>query len=60
MASSLWYHNHVNLAALWRWLEERGETPTDGPAYFMEKPWKWEGEWLAMQHEKRRTIRGNV
>lgn len=41
-----WYSNHGNLSLLWSWLEERGETPADGPAYFMEKPWKWDTEWL--------------
>lgn len=40
-----WFAFHVNLAALWQWLDENGETPSDGPAYFMEKPWKWDSEW---------------
>lgn len=44
-----WYANHSNLAALWAWLVENGETPSDGPSYFMEKPWKWTPEWERFQ-----------
>lgn len=46
-----WWDSHENLARLWRWLDARGETPGDGPAYFMEKPWKWAPEWDAMNAE---------
>ncbi len=49
MSDPIWWHDHRNLAALWRWMEEFSELPEDGPAYFMSKPWKWQGEWDAMQ-----------
>lgn len=39
-----WYRDHENLAALWRDLEDRGETIDAG--YFMEKPWRWTAEWV--------------
>jgi len=42
-----WYAFHDNLASLWTWLDEHGHTPGDGPAYFMEKPWKWNLEYDA-------------
>jgi hypothetical protein len=42
-----WFHDHKNLADLWRWLEVRGDAPDD-PAYFMEKPWKWTPEFEGM------------
>lgn len=48
VAGHSWYEYNGNLARLWRWLDERGEAPND-PAYFMEKPWKWEAEWDAMR-----------
>lgn len=44
-----WWKDHNNLAALWAWLDEEGCPPEDGPAYFMEKPWKYQAEWTAYQ-----------
>jgi hypothetical protein len=57
--SALDEHNFADdpaeLAALWEWLEERGETPTEGPAYFMEKGHKWTSEYRQMIKEQRET-----
>jgi len=50
-----WWSDHNNLADLWKWLDEIGFTPGDGPGYFMEKPWKWNREYdtyLAVVHSK--------
>lgn len=46
-----WHEYVANLHALWVWLENRGDQPDD-PAYFLEKPWKWEPEWNQMQRER--------
>lgn len=45
-----WYRDPVNLAKLWRWLEDQGETPDD-PAYFLERPEKWDEEWQRFTRE---------
>lgn len=45
-----WYRDPVNLAKLWRWLEDQGETPDD-PAYFLERPEKWDEEWQRYTRE---------
>lgn len=42
-----WYADHNNLASLWEWLGNHDNEPGDGPAYFMEKPWKWNLEYDA-------------
>ena len=42
-----WWADHRNLAALFEWLSERAEAPD--PSYFMEKPWKWNGDWTVYQ-----------
>lgn len=47
-----WWHIEGELAAVWRWLDERGERPDD-PGYFMEKPWKWTPEREQMIREER-------
>jgi hypothetical protein len=44
-----WYDDRNNLAALWSWLEDCHKLPADGPAYFMEKPWKWQDDWDSYQ-----------
>ncbi len=46
-----WWEHHDELARLWRWLDERDETPDD-PAYFMSKPWKWGDEHAQMCAEQ--------
>lgn len=43
-----WWNDHRNLATLYEWLERYSNNPQDGPAYFMEKPWKWNMEYDAM------------
>ena len=50
MSTYVVWWTHDNLAALWSWLDENGLDPADGPAYFMEKPWKWNLEYDAMIH----------
>lgn len=46
-----WHKNPLELAALWRWLDEQARTPED-PAYFMEKAAKWSGEYEQYQKEE--------
>lgn len=46
-----WWEDHDNLAELWRFLEDRGEQPND-PAYFLDKPWKWDPEYQQMRSEQ--------
>jgi hypothetical protein len=41
LARREWHDDPTELAALLRWLIERGEDPKDVP-YFLEKPWKWD------------------
>lgn len=44
-----WWAFHTNMAELWSWLEEHDARHlVDGPAYFMEKPWKWNLEYDAI------------
>ena len=50
MSTYVVWWTHDNLAALWSWLTENGLEPHDGPAYFMEKPWKWNLEYDAFLH----------
>lgn len=47
-----WWALTRNVHDLWRWLEQQGDAPTD-PAYYLEKPWKWEAEWNRMLQEQR-------
>lgn len=42
-----WFLNHENLAALWRWLDGRGQAPAD-VAHYLEKPWHWSPEFIDM------------
>lgn len=45
-----WFTDHENLALLWRWLDDRGEAPTN-TVLFLEKPWRWTEAWDRMQTE---------
>jgi hypothetical protein len=38
------------LAELYEWLRERGDTP--GMPYYLEKPWKWDGEFALYERWK--------
>lgn len=53
MAIAEWYEDHENLCALWRWLEDRGQAPSDVAGY-LEKPWHWEPEWNQMRKDQAR------
>lgn len=46
-----WYENSGNIAALIRWLRERGEIDFDNAIYLVEKPWKWTDEYHRMCDE---------
>lgn len=47
-----WYEDPANLAALWRWLDERCEAPAvDDVPRFLDEPWHWEHDWNQMQSE---------
>ena len=52
-----WWREPQNLADLWCFLVEEGEAPSD-PAYYMEKPWKYEPEWERMKQTMRATGTG--
>lgn len=49
-----WINDLSNIAALYEWLEERGETDRDPSwvAYFISKPWKWDESYKAMRAER--------
>lgn len=41
-----WWLDHTNLAALWHWMEDRGESPD---VYeFLSTPWSWTPEYRQM------------
>lgn len=47
-----WCDNRGNLIALLAWLDTRGDLHDWKPGdyvYYLEKPWKWEPEWLEYQ-----------
>lgn len=48
-----WWHDHINLAHLYAWLDDRCEAPDI--VEFLEKPWHWEPEWEDMLRERTRT-----
>lgn len=41
-----WYEDHRNLALLARYMSEQGDSVED-VVYMLEKPWKFEDEWLS-------------
>jgi len=43
-----WYFSHRNLATLLRYLEqsEDGAPDVENIIDLLEKPWRWEGEWV--------------
>lgn len=45
-----WYDDRVNLAAVARRMGQQGDG-VDDVAYMLEKPWKFEDEWLAALQE---------
>lgn len=48
-----WYEDSANIAALLRWLNERGEiVDIDEAIYVVSKPWKWNDEYQQMLKER--------
>lgn len=62
MEATKWWHDHMNLARLYRWLDDRGEISgdVDNIVYFLSKPWKWESEWLRMTAGDARQVRSSA
>jgi hypothetical protein len=50
-----WHEVVANVAALYDWLEARGDLPDD-VSYFLHKPWKWTAEWERMQAETTQAV----
>jgi hypothetical protein len=56
---SEWYDDHQELAALLRFLDERTELvgwDADDFIRFVDEPWKWTPEYLAMFAEERNAV----
>lgn len=56
MTDAPWYTDHTRLSALARWLIARDALPLDEVAYYLDKPWKWSGEYDIMCREQDRDM----